>query len=78
MLLGPFILRLIMLILACTFAYRSYVAFRLAYTDSRSAALDPKGTSPYLGRVVWGLTSLAISLGLFFYLIYWLMTLAKF
>jgi hypothetical protein len=67
MLLGPFILKIIILILACTFAYQSYVAFK-----------NPKGTSTRLGRVVWGLASLAISLGLFFYLIDWLTSLAKF
>ena len=41
MLLGPFILKITILILACTFAYRSYLAF-----------MNPNGTSTR--RVVVG------------------------
>jgi hypothetical protein len=67
MLLGTLILKIISLILACTFAYQSYVAFK-----------NPKGTSRRPGRVVWGIVSLAISLGLFFYLIDGLRPVAKF
>ena len=67
MLLGPFILKVIILILACTFAYRSYVAFK-----------NPEGTLTRRGRIFLGLASLAISLGLFFYLIDWLTSLANF
>jgi hypothetical protein len=64
MLLGPFILKIIILILVCTFAYRCYRAF-----------MNPNGTSTR--RVVVGLASLAVSLGLF-YLIDWLISLSKF
>lgn len=65
MLLGPFILKIIILLLACTFAYRFYLAF-----------MNPNGTSTR--RVAVGLASLAVSLGLFFYLIDWLISLSKF
>ncbi len=82
MLLGTFIFKIISLILACTFAYQSYVAFRFAYTETQSAASaplkNPKGTSTRFGRIVWGLASLAISLGLFLYLINELRSLTKF
>jgi hypothetical protein len=69
MLLGTFILKIISLILACTFTYQSYAAFRFAYTETQSTASappeNPKGTSTRLVRIVWGLASLAISLGFF-------------
>lgn len=78
MLLGPLILKILILILACTLAYQSYLAFRFAYTSQSVASALTKGNSPLPGRVVWGLASLAISLCLFFYLIDWLRSLAKF
>jgi heme A synthase len=56
MLLGPFILKIVVLILACVFAYQSYAAFRSARTEK---------DLPRRRHVVWGLVSLAISLGLF-------------
>lgn len=78
MLLGPFVLKILILILACTFAYQSYLAFRFASTTQSAGSVPTKGTLLLRGRVVWGLASLAISLGLFFYLIDWLSSLAKF
>lgn len=70
MLLGTLILKIISLVLACAFTYQSYAAFRSARPKASVSEKNPQATSTRLGRILWGSASLAISLGLFFYLIH--------